>query len=51
MYMYLYMYTYIPLQEEVHMSAVAETCSSDPQVLHETKILDLVTHNLLIQSI
>ena len=44
-------YAQVPLKEEVQAPAVAETCSSDPQVLHETKVLDLVTHNLLFKTI
>jgi hypothetical protein len=63
LYNYVHVFTAIPvrpcgwtqalvsLQEEVHVSAVAETCSSDSQVLHEAKILDLVTHNPLLKTI
>lgn len=53
MYTYFCMFSsvhvYIPLQEEVHASSVAEPSPSDSQVLHEAKVLDLVAHYLLLK--
>lgn len=41
--------TLVALQEDLEVSPIAETCSPHTEVLHQSQVLHLVTHNLVIE--
>lgn len=40
----------LPLEEDTKNTSITEACSSNPQVLHKTKILDLMTNKLRLKD-
>ena len=41
----------VPLQERLERSAVGEPGAAHPQVLHQTQVLHLVTHDLRVELV